>query len=92
MASKYDPLGRYLAAQSNDRVMLTLAEIEAIIGSALPAGARKRNWWTGSSVRASLRRALGAGGWQIVVDAFWGREPVVTFLRDRAAHTPTGPA
>ncbi len=74
MPAKYDPLVRYLAAQSGDRVMLTLTEIEAIIGASLSPGARRRSWWQ------IVPGLLGVRG--LVLDGFWGREPVVTFVRD----------
>ncbi len=82
MPSKYDPLVRYLAAQSSDRVTLTLAEIEAVIGARLPAGARQRQWWQGTPSLNAVRLPVRAVGWRIVLDQFWGRTPVVTFVRD----------
>ena len=65
------PLARYLAAQPGDRVTLTLAEIEAIVGAPLPAGARRRDWWT-MHRRTGLRPAVWAAGWRVLLDGFWG--------------------
>ncbi len=83
MFPKYAPLVQYLAVQSVDRVTLTLAEIEAIIGAPLPVGARGRRWWQIPlpSQTAPLR-LMREAGWRIVLDGFWGRTPVVTFVRD----------
>ena len=91
MPAKYAPLASYLAAQSNDRVTLTLAEIEMIIGMPLPWGARQRDWWQSTPWRTALRPAVHAAGWRIVLDSFWGREPVVTFVRDGSG-APRGQA
>jgi hypothetical protein len=44
--AKYDPLGRHLMQQSEDEVLLTFAQIEGMIGGALPASARNHlEWW-----------------------------------------------
>ena len=85
MPVKYGPLVRYLMTQPGDRVTLTLAAIEAIIGMPLPRGARQRDWWQSTPGRTALRPAVHAGGWRIVLDSFWGREPAVTFVREGTA-------
>ena len=93
MPSKYDALARYLAAQSADRVTLTLAEIEAIIGQPLPAGARQRRWWgVPHASPFMLRPVIRAAGWRLVLDAFWGRTPAVTFVRDDTSNVGDGSA
>ena len=44
---KYDPLKRYLEATGEPAVPLTFEQIEQILGSALPASARKyAAWWS----------------------------------------------
>jgi len=44
--SKYDALGDYLKRQPGDRVPMTFAEIEKIIGAKLPPSAQEhRPWW-----------------------------------------------
>ncbi len=44
---KYDPLKRYLEAAGEPVVELSFAQIEEIIGSTLPASARKHvAWWS----------------------------------------------
>ena len=90
MPPKYHPLTRYLAAQPGDRVTLTLAEIEAIIGVPLPAGARQRHWWQMRQGAASLGSVVRAAGWRLVLDDFWGRTPAVTFVRGGSSDPPAG--
>ncbi len=71
---------------------LTLAEIEAIIGVSLPVGARQRRWWhMGLLSPIAPRRVVQAAGWRIVLDSFWGREPVVIFVRG-GSDVPRGQA
>ncbi len=85
---KYQPLHDYLTAHPGDRVTLTLAEIEAIIGAALPAGARQRTWWQITQGPTGVRSTVHAAGWRIVLDSFWGRNPAVTFVRNGAEGAP----
>ena len=89
MPSKYDALVRYLAAQSGDRVVLTLAEIETIIGAPLPSAAWARGWWVNSR-RASQAWVWRDAGWSVASATVRTREPVVTFARDIADGTPAG--
>ena len=73
-------------------MVLTLAAIEAIISAPLPAGARLRRWWQlGLLSPIAPRHLVQAVGWRIVLDSFWGREPVVTFVRD-GSDAPRGQA
>ncbi len=91
MPSKYALLVDYLAAQPGERVHLSLAEIEAIIGAPLPPGARQRKWWQPRQRYPGVQSRMHAAGWRVVLDGFWGRTPVVTFVRDGSG-TPTGRA
>lgn len=44
--SKYAPLTRHLRAANADRLAMTFAELEGLLGFALPPSARKhRAWW-----------------------------------------------
>lgn len=44
--SKYSPLAEYLRQESSDEVRLSFADIEEIIGDALPRSAHvHRAWW-----------------------------------------------
>jgi hypothetical protein len=45
--AEYRPLHKYLSARFADTVVLTLAEIEDLLGVPLPAAARQEPaWWT----------------------------------------------
>jgi hypothetical protein len=59
---KYAPLGAYLARQPVNEVRLTLAEIEAILGQALPATARSPRFWSNYEGNRPARfwRAVGS--------------------------------
>jgi hypothetical protein len=63
--TKYAPLLRHLQAlpAGQDAVTLSLAEIEVIIGAALPPGARTPGFWTSQSSlwRVGWRVALSTG-------------------------------
>ena len=79
---KYDPLTAYLAALAADEVTLTFAEIEAIIGTALPPSARTSRFWT--NVTAGVHRSAQAwrrAGWRVVRTQMHSKPPAVTFAR-----------
>ena len=64
--AKYDPLGRHLQSQPGPEVVMTFAEIEGVIGAALPPSAKEYPaWWaneTNPDTRHVHSRAwLGAG-------------------------------
>ena len=90
--SKYAPLAHYLAAHPGDRVVLTLTEVEAILGVPLPAGARQRRWWLATQGRVSVRPLMQTAGWRLVLDGFCGRTPVVTFVWGGTDAAPAGRA
>jgi hypothetical protein len=43
---KYSPLGEFLRKQKGERVALTFAEIERIVGAKLPRSQRYPAWWS----------------------------------------------
>ena len=48
--SVYQPLREHLLFSGSDRVSLTFAEIETVLGRPLPASARKRTaWWSNNA-------------------------------------------
>jgi len=77
---KYIRLAAHLAAQPPeiDRLVLTLPEIESIVGEALPTNARFPSWWRNDDRRMHSRAWLTAG-WR--VDGM-GDEARVQFVRD----------
>ena len=77
---KYIRLAAYLADQpsSADRLEMTLAEIEELIGEKLPANARFPSWWRNDERRMHARAWLTAG-W--VVEEVIGAEEKVVLVR-----------
>ena len=47
--SKYDRLGVYLREQGKDYVPMTFAEIERVVGFALPKSQAHQAWWSNST-------------------------------------------
>ena len=82
---KYQPLTDYLAALTADEATLTFAEIEAIIGTALPSSAWTSRFWANAADRLHRlpqKRAWRRAGWRVVrVHLEIGR-PAVTFARE----------
>lgn len=60
--SKYDPLATYLQRQPGDRIALTFAEIETVIGRPLPASKRYPAWWSNSPTNNPMTRVWLAAG------------------------------
>jgi DNA-binding transcriptional regulator YiaG len=62
--SKYYPLFEHLHCCNQAAVMLTFAEIEALMGCSLPASAfKKKNWWSNRDSSSALQAMawIGAG-------------------------------
>lgn len=79
--SRYDPLRRYLADQSEPTVRTTFAQIEQILGVALPNSARRyRPWWANEAAGTHVhaRAWLDAGRRTANVDLNAG---TVEFIR-----------
>lgn len=59
---KYDPLKGFLAAQPGERVPMTFADIERLIGTPLPKSKRYPAWWSNNPSNNPMTRAwLEAG-------------------------------
>ena len=66
--SKYDPLQTYLAQCEGSQRTLSFAEIERIIGAALPRSAREyREWWANQSDTRNRPQAKAwqSAGWEV---------------------------
>jgi hypothetical protein len=63
MSSKYDPLGAYLRAQPMNEAPMSFAEIEAVIGAALPPKAVNHPaWWSNNTSNNTMTKVwLDAG-------------------------------
>lgn len=65
MSQKYAALAAYLENQNIDLVSLSFAQIENIIGMALPDSARKHGvWWSNSPSRGRHNQAWLGTGWE----------------------------
>ena len=89
MSGKYEPLSEYLSTLSGDEICFTFAEIEAIVGTALPQTAWRRSAWWANSLRADhpQARAWLASGWSVSVDV--NNESVTFFRQEGVAPTVT---
>lgn len=63
--SAYDPLRDYLLTQTRDEFVLSLEQLEEMLGFGLPRASQRASWWeTGRSpqVEAPQRVAVAEGG------------------------------
>ena len=58
--TKYDRLRDYLIELSRDEILLSLTEIETILGEELPGSAELRQWWHNPRSALSSRPRLPA--------------------------------
>ena len=66
MASKYQPLGDFLAARETSPWRATFSEIEAVIGGSLPDSAREADWWWANTRNRNRTQAKAwmEAGWK----------------------------
>lgn len=79
---KYIRLAAFLAGQPAgiDRIVMTLPEIEEVVGETLPDNARFPSWWRNDDRRMHSRAWLTAG-WK--VGQMIGENSEVEFVRDK---------
>jgi DNA-binding transcriptional regulator YiaG len=76
--SKYFPLYEKISRSVKDDVILTISEIENILGSSLPPSSEDKSWWS------NREKALQAGAWLDAgykVSAFDSKTKTVTFTK-----------
>ncbi|SRR5258708_21783888 len=61
---KYDPLKVFLAGQTGERVPLSFAEIEQLVGAPLPNSKRHPAWWSNNPSNNPMTRAWLAAGYR----------------------------
>lgn len=85
--SRYEQLADYLEGLVGDRAVLSFSEVERLIGSPLPASARKlRTWWSNDATHSQARRGWLSAGWRVIgVDMEAG---AVEFMRRGGPSTP----
>ncbi|MHA1523500.1 MAG: DUF7662 domain-containing protein [Alphaproteobacteria bacterium] len=63
--SKYDPLGHFLAAQPLNKVPMTFAEIEKVLGFPLPGKSPTyRAWWSNNPQNNQMTKVWLEAGFQ----------------------------
>jgi hypothetical protein len=87
--SKYEPLRRFLERQAADRVAMTFAEIEQLIGAALPRSKRYPAWWSNNPSNNPMTRIWLEAGF-VTEQVEIGAERL-TFRRAEL-HAPPGKA
>jgi hypothetical protein len=77
---KYIRLAAFLAGRppSEERVEMSLEEIETLVGETLPANAKFPSWWRNDDRRMHARAWLTAG-WEVI--EMKGDRPKVVFAR-----------
>jgi DNA-binding transcriptional regulator YiaG len=79
--SKYYPLYEKILRNGNDEIILTISEIESILGSALPPSSEDKPWWS------NRENALQSGAWLEAgykVSGFDSKTKKVTFSKIKA--------
>jgi hypothetical protein len=84
---KYQRLTDYLASLPAAQVTLTLAEVEAILGFALPPVAHDHSFWTNSTRGTFDMRPWVQAGWRVVRRDLHRATPTVTFAQVRSDST-----
>ncbi len=64
--SRYLQLADFLKSQKGESVVLSFGEVELLLGSPLPASARKlRTWWTNDATHAQAKYGWLHAGWMV---------------------------
>ena len=82
---RYQRLADYLTEQSADEVTLSFAEVEALVGAALPTSAYLRDWWRNKGTRQIAAQPWRVAGWEAVALTPRAGEWRVTFRRRSTA-------
>lgn len=61
---KYEPLGQFLRAQRRERIAMSFAEIERILGRKLPASKQHRAWWSNNPDNNVMTREWLEAGYE----------------------------
>jgi DNA-binding transcriptional regulator YiaG len=76
--SKYFPLYEKILKNNKDEIVLTISEIENVLGSALPSSSEDRSWWSNRENALQSSAWLDAG---YKVSSFDLRTKKVTFSK-----------
>jgi hypothetical protein len=61
---KYEPLGAFLRTRSRDRIPMTFAQIERILGAKLPPSKQHRAWWSNNPDNNVMTKQWLAAGYE----------------------------
>ena len=92
LKSKYQPLENHLRLTGKRNIPMTFNEIEAVIGTGLPASARKhRPWWSNNPSNSSITHSWLSAGYK-TTQVELGNERLVFVREERAdAHGVSAP-
>jgi hypothetical protein len=91
--AKYEALGEFLRRQQGERVPMTFAEIERVIGARLPPSARKhRPWWSNSPTNSVMTQVWLDAGFESEQVDMAGRRLVFRRVRGAAGQGLAEPA
>lgn len=86
---KYEPLGQFLRGQRRERIAMSFAEIERILGAKLPASKQHRAWWSNNPDNNVMTREWLEAGYETERVDIPGQKLV--FRRRGKAESQTGP-
>jgi hypothetical protein len=83
---KYEPLSEFLRGQRTDRIELTFADIERIVGFKLPRSSRDhRAWWSNNPTNSVMTKAWLEAGFESEQVDMEGRKLVFRRIRKSGA-------
>jgi hypothetical protein len=83
LMGKYDPLSEFLRGQRTNRVELTFADIERIVGFRLPRSSRDhRAWWSNNPTNSVMTKAWLDAGFESEQVDMEGRKLVFRRVRN----------
>ena len=90
--SKYAPLAAFLARNQGSEIPMTFAEIERVIGHALPASKRYPAWWSNNPSNNVMTRVWLSAGFQTERVDVAGQRLVFRRTADVAREASASPA
>lgn len=85
--AKYDPLQVHLESVGLEQIAMTFDEVEQVIGSNLPASARKhRAWWSNDPSKNAVACAWLEAGYKI--ESVSMERAILSFRRDATVRRP----
>ncbi len=88
--SKYEPLGAYLKSKGTAVVPMTFAEIERVIGEALPRSKTIRAWWSNNPDNNVMTKVWLAAGFKTEQVDIEGQKLVFTRTTQTNGSGPQG--